>query len=222
MIFGASKLGGFRVGIDESAFSTFAGYAGNVINDTLVGYGSFTTGVLQYYFDAGNGLSAVVSLEEGAGDATIDSYVPHVVGGVKYTQGWGDLVGLVAYDSNDGEVTGKLRADFNVSSDLTLWAMAGYGSYNDDIGYTDWFKVWGGNWAVFGGGTYKFSEKAAFNAQVSYDEAKTLAIAANVDYQPVSGFHVITELNFVHNPDGSGYNDKKNAWGGLLRFQRDF
>ncbi|RWX59382.1 porin, partial [Mesorhizobium sp. M2A.F.Ca.ET.039.01.1.1] len=80
------QLGGLRVGKDESAFDTFIGYAGNVINDTLVPYGDFDTNVVQYYFDAGNGFSAVASLEEGSGTVgTIDSYVPHVVGGVKYT-----------------------------------------------------------------------------------------------------------------------------------------
>ncbi|RWF20703.1 MAG: porin, partial [Mesorhizobium sp.] len=77
------QLGGLRVGKDESAFDTFIGYAGSVIQDTLVPYGDFDTNVVQYYFDAGNGFSAVVSLEEGSGTVgTIDSYVPHVVGGV--------------------------------------------------------------------------------------------------------------------------------------------
>ncbi|TIO39817.1 MAG: porin, partial [Mesorhizobium sp.] len=61
------QLGGLRVGLDESAFDTFVGYAGNVINDTLVPYGGFQTNEIQYYFDAGNGFSAVVSLEEGSG-----------------------------------------------------------------------------------------------------------------------------------------------------------
>jgi hypothetical protein len=70
------QLGGLRVGKDESAFDTFIGYAGSVINDTIVPYGDFDTNVVQYYFDAGNGFSAVVSLEEGAGFDTIDSYVP--------------------------------------------------------------------------------------------------------------------------------------------------
>ena len=108
------QLGGLRVGKDESAFDTFIGYAGNVINDTLVPYGDFDTNVVQYYFDAGNGFSAVVSLEEGSGAVgTIDSYVPHVVGGVKYTQGWGAITGVVAYDSNYEEVAGKVRLDVN-------------------------------------------------------------------------------------------------------------
>ncbi|ESY80135.1 hypothetical protein X740_14255 [Mesorhizobium sp. LNHC221B00] len=32
-----------------------------------VPYGNFDTNAVQYYFDAGNGFSAVVSLEEGSG-----------------------------------------------------------------------------------------------------------------------------------------------------------
>ncbi|TIV78677.1 MAG: porin, partial [Mesorhizobium sp.] len=116
------QLGGLRVGKDESAFNTFIGYAGNVIQDTLVPYGDFDTNVVQYYFDAGNGFSAVISLEEGSGGGTdgvygvgtIDSYVPHVVGGVKWTQGWGAITGVVAYDSNYEEVATKVRLDVNV------------------------------------------------------------------------------------------------------------
>ena len=54
----------------KSAFDTFIGYAGNVIQDTIVPYGINDTNVVQYYFDAGNGFSAVVSLEEGSGVPT--------------------------------------------------------------------------------------------------------------------------------------------------------
>lgn len=94
-------------GLGDSAFDSFIGYAGNVLNDTIVPYGDFSTNLIQYNFDAGNGISAVISLEEGSVDinnvfyvGTIDSYVPDVVGGVKYTQGWGAISGVVAYDSN--------------------------------------------------------------------------------------------------------------------------
>src|SRR5690606_23957697 len=103
------QLGGLRIGKDESVFSTFTGYAGNVIQDTLVGYGPFDTNLISYYFDAGNGFSAVVSLEDGADDNTIDSYVPHVVVGAKYTQGWGSISAVGGYDSNYEEFTGKVR-----------------------------------------------------------------------------------------------------------------
>ncbi|MER9998667.1 porin [Mesorhizobium sp. M0051] len=232
------QLGGLRVGKDESAFDTFIGYAGNVIQDTLVPYGDFDTNVVQYYFDAGNGFSAVVSLEEGEGEVgTIDSYVPHVVGGVKYTQGWGAITGVVAYDSNYEEVAGKVRLDVNASDAIQLWVMGGYGS-DDNLSDPTWavpaggrgfFKQWGGNWAVWGGGTYKFNEKTSFNAQISYDECKNLGVAANIAYDVVPGFTVTAEVDYLNagkfdDADFSNWTGatKKSSVGGLLRFQRSF
>ncbi|RWL80115.1 MAG: porin, partial [Mesorhizobium sp.] len=234
------QLGGLRVGKDESAFDTFIGYAGNVIQDTIVPYGNFDTNVVQYYFDAGNGFSAVVSLEEGSGrTGTIDSYVPHVVGGVKWTQGWGAITGVVAYDSNYEAVAGKVRLDVNVNDALSLFIMGGYGNdgkLNDnatnfvDASGRGFYKQWGGNWAVWGGGTYKFNEKTAFNIQVSADDDKNIGLAANVAYTVVPGFTVTAEVDWDHygrfdNPSlyGNWTNaDKKNSVGGILRFQRDF
>ncbi|RVA89441.1 porin, partial [Mesorhizobium sp. M7A.F.Ca.US.006.04.2.1] len=235
------QIGGLRVGKDDPAFDTFIGYAGNVINDTIVPYGGFDSNVVQYYFDLGNGLSGVVSLEEGSGSAgptgvppfayissgydTIDSYVPHVVGGVKYTQGWGAITGVAAYDSTFEEYAGKVRLDVNASSALSLFLMAGYGT--DKNIDRNFYKQWGGNWAVWGGGTYKFNEKTSFNLQVSADDDKNYGVAANVAYDVVPGFTVTAEVDYNH--DGKfGQIDnrnwvgatKENSVGGLLRFQR--
>ncbi|ETA72124.1 MULTISPECIES: porin [Mesorhizobium] len=232
------QLGGLRVGKDESAFNTFIGYAGNVIQDTLVPYGDFDTNVVQYYFDAGNGFSAVLSLEEGAGlIGTIDSYVPHVVGGVKWTQGWGAITGVVAYDSNYEEVAGKVRLDVNVNDAIQLWVMGGYGT-DDNLSDPSWaipaggrgfYKQWGGNWAVWGGGTYKFNEKTSFNAQISYDDWKNLGVAANIAYDIVPGMTITAEVDYLNagkfdDADFSNWTnaDKKSSVGGLLRFQRSF
>ncbi|MER8462245.1 porin [Mesorhizobium sp. M1409] len=232
------QLGGLRVGKDESAFDTFIGYAGNVIQDTLVPYGDFDTNVIQYYFDAGNGFSAVLSLEEGSGVVgTIDSYVPHVVGGVKYTQGWGAITGVIAYDSNYEEVAGKVRLDVNVNDAIQLWVMGGYGTddnlddgtYAIPAGGRGFYKQWGGNWAVWGGGTYKFNEKTSFNAQISYDDWKNLGVAANIAYDIVPGMTITAEVDYLNagkfdDADFSNWTnaDKKSSVGGLLRFQRSF
>ncbi|MBZ9868961.1 MULTISPECIES: porin [unclassified Mesorhizobium] len=229
------QLGGLRVGKDESAFNTFIGYAGNVIQDTLVPYGDFDTNVVQYYFDAGNGFSAVLSLEEGSGVVgTIDSYVPHVVGGLKWTQGWGAISGVVAYDSNYEEVAGKVRLDVNATDALSLFIMAGYGT-DDNLTDGTWaipaggrgfYKQWSGNWAVWGGGTYKFNEKTSFNLQVSADDGKNVGVAANVAYDIVPGFTVTAEVDYLHLGDDSVSNwtnaNKENSVGGMLRFQRSF
>jgi len=229
------QLGGLRVGKDESAFDTFIGYAGNVIEDTIVPYGNFDTNVVQYYFDAGNGFSAVVSLEEGSGVDTVDSYVPHVVGGLKWTQGWGAITGVVSYDSNYEEVAGKVRLDVNVSNELSLWIMGGYGTddnLNDPTvavpaGGRGFYKQWGGNWAVWGGGTYTINEKTSFNLQASYDDWKNLGIAANVAYDVVPGFTVTAEVDY-NNVGSDDFSkawvgaDKKSNVAGILRFQRSF
>ncbi|AID29012.2 hypothetical protein ACVILI_002912 [Mesorhizobium sp. USDA 4775] len=218
------QLGGLRVGKDESAFDTFIGYAGNVIQDTLVPYGSFDTNVVQYYFDAGNGFSAVVSLEEGAGADTIDSYVPHVVGGVKWTQGWGAITAVAAYDSNYEAWAGKARLDVNATNELSLFLMAGFGNKNDvtdpNTGH-NFFKLWDGSWAVWGGGSYKFNEKTSFNVQASYDDGKKFGLAANIAYDIVPGFTITGEVDYI-NASASDYHSSFDGIGGILRFQRSF
>ncbi|TPO01937.1 porin [Mesorhizobium sp. B1-1-5] len=237
------QLGGLRVGKDESVYDSFIGYAGNVIQDTIIPYGIKDTDLVSYYFDAGNGFSGVISLEEGADDkgisGTIDSYVPHVVGGVKYKGDWGAVTGVVAYDSAYEEVAGKVRLDVNVTKELTLFVMGGYGTddnLTDDAGNAidthgrGFYKPWGGNWAVWGGGTYKFNSKTSFNVQASADDDKNYALAANVAYTIVPGFTITTEVDWDHygnfgNPSIYGNftkADKKNSVGGIVRFQRNF
>ncbi|CAM5525606.1 Porin Omp2b [Mycolicibacterium aubagnense] len=240
------QLGGLRVGKDESAYDTFIGYAGNVIQDTIVPYGEFDTNLISYTFDAGNGFSAIVSLEQGSGsydtfvkdgagnwvpgivDNTIDSYAPNVVVGAKYTQGWGGITGVVAYNPSWEEWAGKVRLDVNATDQIALWVMGGYGT--DDNAARTFYKPWGGNWAFWGGGSYKFNEKTTFNLQASYDEQKNLGIAANVAYQVVQGFTVTAEVDYLNegkrgDADWLGdwtTTDKKSSVGGILRFQRDF
>ncbi|KAB2696499.1 porin, partial [Brucella lupini] len=85
------QLGGLRVGLDESAFVTFPGYLGNVINDDVILAGGYRTNLISYTFTGGNGFSATVALEEGGEGYVVNDYVPHVVGGVKYAGGWGAI-----------------------------------------------------------------------------------------------------------------------------------
>lgn len=237
------QLGGLRVGKDWSAFDMFIGCAGDVFDQMLVPYGAFDTNVVQYYFDAGNGFSAVISLEEGSGAVgTIDGYVPHVVGGVKNTQHWGAITGVVAYDSNYDSVASKLRVDVNVTHELSLFGMFGYGSngkLNDDSTNASdahgrgFYKHWGGNWAFWAGAKYKYNETTSFNVQLSGDQLKNYGFATNVAYTVVPGFTITAEVDFDHYGDfplamvdPSNVNwtnaDKKNSVGGILRFERSF
>jgi hypothetical protein len=210
------ELGGFRIGKTDSLFSTFTGYAGGVIQDDLIAYGPFDTHQIAYTFTGGNGFSAAVALEEGSGVDTIDSYVPHVTGGVSYTQGWGGVSAVVGYDSNFEEWTGKVRLDVNATETVSLFIMGGYGS--DDNVATNFYKTWGGNWAVWGGGSAQLAEKATLNVQVSYDEDENFAAVAGVNYRLVPGLTITPEIAYTDNFDL----DNADGVGGFLRFQRNF
>lgn len=237
------QLGGLRVGKDWSAFDMFIGGAGDVLNQTPVPYGAFDTNVVQYYFDAGNGFSAVVSLEEGSGVVgTIDNYAPHIVGGLKYTHGWGAITGVAGYDSNYESVAAKVRVDINVTNDLLLFGMFGYGSngkLNDDsMNAIDahgrgFYKIWGGNWAFWAGAAYELNETTSLNLQLSGDQLKNYGVAANVAYALLPDFTVTAELDYdryggsaVGKVKASEVNwtnaNKKSSVGGILRFERSF
>ena len=211
------ELGGFRIGKTDSMFSTFTNYAGGVINDDFaVPFGPFDTHQIAYTFNAGNGFTAAVALEEGAGDLyTLDSYIPHVVAGVGYTAGWGGVSVVGGYDSVWEEWAAKLRVDVKASEMISLFVMGGYKS--DDL-EPNYYGQWGGDWAIWGGATAQVSEKAAVNVQLAYDDADFFSAVANVEYEVVPGFRITPEVAYGDNLD----DDDDGFFGGFVRFQRNF
>jgi opacity protein-like surface antigen len=233
------ELGGFRVGKDESAFTTFLGYAGNVIADDLIGNGPYDTNLISYTFTSG-AFSAIIAAESGGtgdfdgfveqADGTfvrqhdygIDSYMPHVVAGVKYTAGWGGLGIVGGYDANHEKFAVKARLDVTVNETFSGFLMGGWGEDDLEVdGHTgllgsfNYYKPWGGEWAVWGGLTAAVSEKAKVNLQVAYDDSETLAASLNVNYELVPGFVITPEIDYV-DADGD------DNFGGIIRFQRNF
>ncbi|TIV23306.1 MAG: porin, partial [Mesorhizobium sp.] len=71
-------------------------------------------------------------------------------------------------------------------------------TYAIGAGGRGFYKIWGGNWAFWAGGTYKFNEKTSFNLQVSGDQDKNYGVAANVAYDIVPGFTVTAEVDWDH------------------------
>jgi hypothetical protein len=210
------ELGGFRVGMTDSVFSTFTDYAGNVINDWELGYGPFRTEQISYTYTGTNGFAATVAVEQGAGSYTINNYMPHVVAGASYTQGWGKIAVVGGYDSVNETWAGKARIDVKASDAITLFAMAGY---KPNKSVPNYYGNWGGSWAIWAGGTAKVSDRANANVQFAYDDNKEFLAVANVDYTVVPGFVVTPELVYTQI---SGIANGKKSIGGFLRFQRSF
>jgi hypothetical protein len=238
---GYIELGGFRVGKTDSLFSTFTGYSSGVANDGIVPYGPFGTHQIAYTFTGGNGFNAAVAVEMGAeGDYdnyTVDSYVPHVVGGLGYTAGWGGVSGVVGYDSVYEEFAVKGRVDFNATEALTLFVMAGWKSNGGenvspgDVGFgydgygQNYYGQWGGDWALWVGGAWQINEKTTLNVEVGYDDFSNFSTVVGLDYELVNNFIIKPEIVYADNFDyddtfKGGFNDQN--WGGFLRFQANF
>ena len=235
------QLGGLRVGLDESAFVTFSGYLGNVINDDVILAGGYRTNLISYTFTGGNGFSAILSLEEGGnGDADVDvtlkDYTPHIVGGLKYAGGWGSIAAVGAYDARNEEWAAKVRGDVNITDRFSVWVQGAYKSNDDEYfaasdgngglytyrAVTSFYGTWGGDWAVWGGAAFKATDKATFNLQLAYDDSKTFAATANVAYELVPGFTITPEVSYTKWDDKNISLDGKDAWQGMVRFQRSF
>ncbi|RCL03149.1 MAG: porin [Candidatus Tokpelaia sp. JSC189] len=245
------ELGGLHIGLDESIFSHWTGYFGNVMNDDNLNPMAYTrTNVISYTFNAGNGFSAILGLEQGNSDGSdggfrfdsegklvqrklsqkIDAYVPNLITGVKYIQGWGGLSAVTAYDAYYSEWAGKMRLDVNLTNRFSLWAMGGYKSmkdyYNMDLTYGDggvdkispdltYFGIyrvansiygdWGGAWAVWGGSSYKFTPQTSLNFQVAYEEARTFASSVNVEHELIPGLTITPEVVYI------SWNDKHSG-----------
>ena len=285
------ELGGIRVGLDESIFSHWTGYYGNVINDDILTPMAYTrTNVISYTFNAGNGFSAILGVEQGNDDidsnnedggfgytyyrdindtikgkehklsGKIDDYTPNVVGGLKYVQGWGGVSVVGAYDAYYEEWAAKARLDLNVTDQWSVWVMGGYKSADDTYREDDTYRTrrytnsagalgfkngvyrqvnsiygdWGGDWAVWGGTTFKFNKKTSFNAQVAYDDTDTFAASINVKYELVPGLVITPELTYISWDNDYSIRNAANteklvdsmkgqdAFQGMLRIQRSF
>jgi hypothetical protein len=211
------EIGGLRVGFTDSLFTSLTYYAGGVLRDDIVGYGPFGTNQIAYTFSSANGFSVSAALEQGYGAQVADGGMPHIVAGAAYTQNWGALTAVGAYDSVSEEWAGKARIDVTFSPVYSAFIMAGLKS-DDSPPYAQFYGVWGGEWAVWAGGTAKVSETTALNAQLSLDDDENFAAVANVVYEMVPGFSVTPEVGYYENFDIGDSGD----FGGMVRFRRLF
>lgn len=233
------ELGGFQIGLNDVLFGSWLGYAGSsIIQDDVIQYGSdsISSNQISYTFKGGNGFSAIIAAEQGeifnGYDYIIDDYMPHVLAGVKLQQQWGQIGAVVGYDSVQEDVGIKARLDVNLSDAISVWVMGGYQSnYDSDSFVTNqnrnWYGLWEGDWAAWGGFAFKVTEKATINGQAAYEEQGTLALALNVNYEIVPGLIIRPELNYTkfggarEDEAVSEFGDD-DAIGSIVRVQRNF
>jgi hypothetical protein len=196
------------------------------MTDGIVPYTNFGTHQISYTYTGENGFSAAIALEEGSAEDTsgsaIHDYMPHVAAGVAYKQGWGGVSVVAGYDSNVEEFAVKGRVDVNVSEQASLFVMAAYDTgldADEDPGFGgNYYAPWGGDWAVWGGGQYNFTEKTSLRAQLSYDDDDNFGAVLSMRHFVVDNFYVQPEVVYSDNFEL----EDADAWGARLRFQRNF
>ena len=138
------SLGGFLVGKQDSQYSLYMGYAGNVINDDVIYYGPKELNQMTYKYDAGNGFTAIVSLEDNKSDANssayrgawqkgeADHYAPNAVAGLGYKAGAFGFKVVGGYDSivEQGAIKARLDADFGA---FKAFLMGGWNTDGDKL-----------------------------------------------------------------------------------------
>ena len=212
------SLGGFLIGRQDSQYNEFMGYAGNVINDDVIGDGPYELNQVTYSFDSGTGFTGVLSLEDSFSSAAFDHYAPDAVVALGYKAGAFSVKVAGGYDSiaEEGAVKVRLDADFGTFSAFVMGAWNTDGDTTNKYANGDAFGSTG-DWAVWGGGTAKLNEKLSWNLQLAYADNKTFEATTNLAYFPVKGFKIQPEITYV-NYD----NVDKSVWAGVLRFQRNF
>jgi hypothetical protein len=229
---GSISLGGFTVGKEDSQFNVFTGYAGDVINDDVVYDGPYELNQLTYNYDAGNGFTAVISLEDtnsgvGAtgsnGEDSSDHYAPDAVLGLGYKAGAWSFKVVGGYDSivEEGAIKARVDADFG---GFSAFLMGGWNTDGDTLnkyaganGSGDASGIGWGDWAVWGGVSAPINDKWKVAGQLAYTDTKIFAATANVQFHPVKDLLIEPEVSYT-NWDSIN----EDQWAGILRFQRSF
>ncbi|WP_265515610.1 porin [Nitratireductor luteus] len=223
------SLGGLSLGVNDSIWDT--GLSG----EQDVGFFPYSrVHFINYTFDAANGVSFAVSLEEADRDY---DYTPNVVGRVGVTQGWGSADLYAAYDATGEEYAVKGIVKANLSSNMWLGVLGQYESgisyYSvnpfDDIGSTGLSFHTGAEWSAAAELGYKFTPKlkaslgGSYYSNIGHDtDVNAWKLGTTIDYAIVENFNAKLAVNYTKF-DGTvlGVEDP-NQWTGFLRLQRDF
>jgi hypothetical protein len=243
VLFATISLGGFIVGKTDSQYNQWIGYAGNVINDDVIGDGPYELNQISYLYDSGTGLTGVVSIEDSnsgtvtttdalgvshSGQAQIvygrdetDHYAPDAVAGIGYKAGIFGLKVVGGYDSNvqEGAIKARLDLDFGTFSAFLLGAWNTDGNKINRYANGDASGQSTGDWTVWGGTTVKFNDKLEWNTQLAYSDSKTFEATTNLNYFVAKGFKIQPEITYTKF-DNAAIDD--DFVSGILRFQRTF
>jgi hypothetical protein len=246
------SLGGFLVGKADSQFSSFLGYAGDIIQDDVVSYGPGPTNTelnqMTYTYDAGNGFQALVSLEDSDSasntfyDSTFvqkngrswqtgkaDHYAPDGVVGALYKFG-NYQVGVVGgYDSivEEGAIKARVDATFGP---LSLFLMGGWNTDGDKLnkyasGYVTDGACPANREELCGWGDWAVWGGGSYQINDKLKGDLQLAYTDSKIFAASANvkFNPVKGLTVMPEVNYTHWDSTDNdQWAGILRFQRNF
>ncbi|MBT1155255.1 porin [Aminobacter anthyllidis] len=210
------ELGGLLVGFTDTLWD-------GDISGEFDAAGGTRVNQIRYTFDAGNGISVSVGLEEESNDF---DYVPLLVGKVSIAQGWGSVDIFAGYDDFYSEFALKGIAKIKATDALTVELIATYESGSTYFSNGDPYL--GSEWSLGGylkyqvndkltvgaGGQY-FADLTANNVKSSID---AYAIGAVIDYKVVENLSAKLALNY----EDSNLPADDGNFSGFLRLDASF
>ena len=221
------ELGGLLVGHTDTLFD-------DELSGEFDAGGGERVNQIRYTFDAGNGISVSLGLEE---ESDNFDYVPLVVGKVGINQGWGSLNLYAGYDNAYEEFALKAIAKIKATDALTVELLAGYESgptffsMNPGGSIDDFGGVYiGYAWTAGGYLQYQVNEKLSvgFGGQYfgdAHDNNLAVVMGGNndwavggvVDYNIVENLDAKLAVNYY---DGDSFVD--GGFAGFLRLEAAF
>ncbi|MBI1620214.1 porin [Aquamicrobium zhengzhouense] len=189
-----------------------------------------STGVVSYTFNAGNGLSLTGAVVE---NENTTEFEPNLEAVVRYSQGWGVIVGAAGYDNEAGEWGGKIGAEV-VFNPVTVGLQVQYGSSFDSAygaRYLDGVAVGyapTSEWSAVGYARAALTDTLTARATVQWFEGFDLGgvefddawqFTGGLEWKPVNGLSILPEMRYSMTEIGGQDVDVIEA---RLRFERSF
>ena len=205
--------GTIRLGKSDTPYARFLGY-GSPFGPYDGSYGFNNGGELSYQYTGANGFSAIVAVVE----RETGLFEPAVEGGVKLTQGWGDIGAMVGYDTVTEEWGAKLVGN-------AKFGMVDVGAHLFYASGPSIYTIGGSEFSVLAYAKANVSQTLAIAAAVQYFDDEYLAsndtwqVTGGLDWRPVSGLRIRPEIQYTTTDTIVGDVDN---WRAAIRFDRTF
>jgi len=220
----ATANGTFLVGKGDNPYQRFLDYGGPTIRDGE--YGAESSTEISYTFTGGNGFSAIIAAVDNDSDYAVggpstSEWETNFEGGVRFTQAWGWVGAMAAYDGVAENWGATAAVGFKIPNTAVELTLRGF--YADDTDTEGFYSLrdngdqYGpfelAEWSILGGASVALTEKVGLAGTFQWFDTDEYFAAVGLPISPVAGLSITPEVS---------YTSRSEDFQGILRFQRSF